>query len=145
MCTLVGAGQGPYPLNFPCWSAFPCNEPFYAYCYLGGDFADLEVPYEAPSVTFNMATTVSVPGGGPYRLSYTLSLEVLAHFQSFWMTTIASTDGSFLPIVLESFSNSDGVIYPSQRELGFSLPSGTSILRLNFTGTPVRACKPAMF
>lgn len=105
-----------------------------------------------PGITTNITTTVSIPGGGPYTLTYKLRLGNPQGPPNSWRATIAAVDGSFSRIVLESITDySNGGFDPTYRELGFSMPNGTTVVKLTFEGTQVfkhdhvasRPCSPA--
>eukprot|EP00884_Botryococcus_braunii_P018303 jgi/Botrbrau1/5156/Bobra.0172s0028.1 len=128
------AGQNVFPLSAPCWSCV-------------GDYCDL---YEtsarlgAVGTTSNLTTRLLTPGGGVYRLKY--RLQPTAGTPNSWRAVIGSTDGTFPPVVLESFDN----IFPyyvdynwmPMRELVFNIPSRTRAIDVTFVGRHVRAPFP---
>lgn len=119
------AGYGPFMLSPPCWSCF-------------GDKCELEGysgRFGAVGNTSRATATIGVPGGGPYRLRYTLTNGAGPH--NSWQASIASVDGSFPAIVLESLVDS-GTFVSTARELLFSLPFGTAAVILTFEARQVR-------
>lgn len=121
---LLCAGLGPFSFSEPCW--FCVGE----YCEFNGDYARLR----AYGTTSSAATTVGVPGGGPYRLLYGLLNG--AGPPNSWQASIASTDGSFPAIVLESLVDSEPFGW-TERDLEFSLPDGTAAIILTFQARQV--------
>jgi hypothetical protein len=108
-------------LSEPCWT---CQGD---YCYLYGTEAWLgDVDY--PS---NLMTRVSVQGGGPYRLAYTLTHDDTQ--PNTWRVAIGSVDGSFGSTVLESLTNA-AAISARYTELPFNVPAGTTAITVTFSG-----------
>jgi hypothetical protein len=119
------AGQGPYSLSYPCWTCAGS-------CQLNEDYARLgSVGYAA-----NLSTTVTVPGGGPYRLAYTLSLD--DGQPNAWRAVVGSVDGTFTSLVLEALVDAPG-FPPTARQLSFSIPDGTTAVTLTLAGRHVRS------
>lgn len=79
--------------------------------------------------TSSATATVTVPGGGQYRLAYALSGGGLP---SSWEARIESVDGSFPAIVLESLADTTPAIDRPIEELPFTLPAGTAAIHLTF-------------
>lgn len=119
------AGEGLFRFFKPCWSCFG------EYCFLDGDSASLG-PFGTTSIA---VARVSVPGGGQYRLRYRLKNG--GGLSNSWQARIASIDGSFPTIVLESLTNSYLFDWTA-RELPFSLPGGTAAVSLTFEARQVR-------
>lgn len=133
-CLQFSTGQGRYTLSPPCWL---CRGDW---CNLAGDFAVFQTPVTAPNIPLiplNISATVSVPGGGSYTLAYKLQLGGSPTPPNLFQATIASVDGSFPLIVLESIVDISVGFDPTNRELGFNLPDGTSVIRLTFKGAQV--------
>lgn len=87
--------------------------------------------------------TVSVPGGGQYRLLYSLKNDGIhdGSFTNSWQARITAIDNSFPAIVLEYLQDSDSFGWTG-RELPFSLPEGTAAIRLTFEFRQVRSGPP---
>eukprot|EP00884_Botryococcus_braunii_P018301 jgi/Botrbrau1/5154/Bobra.0172s0026.1 len=114
------AGQTVFPLSAPCWSCVG------DYCDLYGASARLG----AVGTTSNLTTRLLTPGGGVYRLKYRLQLAEGG--PGSWRSVISSTDGSFPPIILESFDNLFDYNWVPMRELAFNIPSRTRAIDLTF-------------
>jgi hypothetical protein len=116
---LDGAGEFPYRLLEECWTCQASG------C---GLYAAYAVLYAVKTIG-NITAGVRIPGGGLYRLAY--SLATGASLPNSWRAIIGSTDGSFKPISLDVLTDSDG-FDPTYRELLFNVPSGTTAITLTF-------------
>lgn len=130
------AGRGPYTLSPPCWTCSgDCD-----WSYLRGEYAVLQTPGTPPGYT-SISAKISVPGGGPYRLAYILSLTSSLRSSpdppNSWQATIESMDGSFAIMVLESIINYPDQFDKTQRVLAFNLPSNINVVKLTFDATQV--------
>lgn len=121
------AGAGPIRFASQCWSCVVVS-----FCYFNEDSAGLGTYNRR----INSATaTVSVPGGGQYRLLYRLSNG--AGPPNYWEARIESIDNSFTSIELEKLTDSASFNWRG-RELPFRLPEGTAAIRLAFDFQQVR-------
>lgn len=91
--------------------------------------------------TAAVTTTVTVPGGGPYKLAYQL-YNSGGHKVNSWQAIIEPLDGPwFSPIVLDTLFNAPAFNWTA-RELPFSLPPGTKSIALAFQARNVSPGNP---
>jgi hypothetical protein len=83
----------------------------------------------------NISTSISVPGGGIYRLAYWLANS--GGPANFWRAIVGPTDRSFEPIVFDVLTDSPS-FGRTYREFAFSLPRGTVAITLTLEGRQVR-------
>lgn len=116
------AGKGEFRLYKECWS---CS---------GADLDEAHGRFGSNGTTNSATAGVLVPGGGLYRLRYRLKNG--AGPPNSWQARIDSIDNAFSAIELESFA--DSVFFDwTERELPFSLPEGTAVIRLTFEARQV--------
>eukprot|EP00884_Botryococcus_braunii_P006086 jgi/Botrbrau1/15479/Bobra.43_2s0099.1 len=115
------AGQGPYLFQAPCW-ACPSG-----CCLYSGNFAK----FASINSTSTLTTSVSLQGGSAFRLAYDLFND--GSEANSWTAVVESLDGSFDPIVLESFTNVPAFPF-TRRELRFQVPTGTTRVALKLEG-----------
>jgi hypothetical protein len=129
MC--ADGGGASYTLSTPCWTCI--DYPPGSYCTLAGASAKLAGPVGQVS---RATTTVSVPGGGPYRLRYRLQNPGRNSSNS-WQAVIGPVDNNFTWIVVDSLTNSSLFDW-TFRELPFNLQTGTTAVTLTIGGRNVR-------
>lgn len=128
MLLVLRTGATAFNLSAPCWVCSSGD--------VGCSLKPNEIKLFGVLGDANATSLVGVPGGGSYKLAYTLYFDGGA--PNIFQATIETDSGpAFQPLPFDVLTMSDAFA-DQNRSFNFTLPSGTTSIRLSFTGGVVQ-------